>query len=317
MLNKALQKEFQNGLSHPLYFVWSEESCFLDDVLPKFVEVVIASNPMDFNYDVFDSSTDIHEIIDTVSTLPFMAPRRLVVLKDFHQIPAAGVKLMMPYFNEPADSTCMVILSQKAPKKSLKVNWKDFSMNIKDYEIPSWLKQFALKKGMKLTNDAVDNLIEYVGYELGLLIMEIEKLALSEKSTVTGKDIIASTSMMRKYSTFDLVDSLIAGQKTRAFRILKTIVGGNPYHAPVVLGTLNWHYKQFYSLWQNKGRRPMKMREKTYRALMKYLPSFNEGDFFNIFKGLHEADIGIKTSGRPELVLEVLLIKLLQKESVS
>ncbi len=317
MLNKALQKEIQNGLPRPLYYIWSEESCFLEELLPKFVEVVIASHPMDFNYDVFDSSTDTHEVLDTVSTLPFMAPRRLVVLRDFHQINAAGVKPLMTYFNEPAESTCMVILSQKAPKKSLKVNWKDYSLNIKQYEIPSWLKQFALKKGIKLTNDAVDNLIEYVGYEVGLLIMEIEKLTLSEKSTVTGKDIIESTSMMRKYSTFDLLDSLIAGQKSRAFRILKTILGGNPHDAPVVLGTLNWHYKQFYSLWRNKGRKPQKMREKTFRALLKYLPAFKEGDFFNIFKGLHEADTGIKTSGRPELVLEILLIKLLQKGSMS
>jgi hypothetical protein len=56
------------------------------------------------------------------------------------------------------------------------------------------------------------------------------------------------------------------------------------------------------------------MREKTYRALIKYVPSFSEEDFFRIFQSLHEADLGVKSSGRPELVLDVLLIKLLQKE---
>ena len=317
MLNKTLQKEFQKGLPGPLYYLWSEESCFLEDALAKIPEAVIPSGSMDFNYDVFDPSTNIPEILDTVSTLPFMAPRRLVVLKDFHQLSASVVKSLMSYFNDPSESTCMVVASQKAPKKSLKVDWKVFSLNIRDSDVPAWLRHAAMNKGIRLTGDAVDYLIEYVGYDVGLLSMEIEKLTLSGKSTVTGKDIVSSTSVMRKYSTFDLLDSLIAGQKSRAFRILKTIFGGSPHEAPVILGTLNWHYKQFYLLWQNKGKRPMKMREKTYRALMKYVPLFKEGDFFTIFQSLHEADVGIKTSGRPELVMEVLLIKLLQKGTVT
>lgn len=312
MLSKTLQREFQKGLPDPLYYIWSEEGCFLEDALVKFIEIVIAANSMDFNYDVFGSASNMQEILDTASTLPFMAPRRLVVVKDFNQISASGVKALGPYFKDPSESTCMLILSQKAPKKAMKFDWKVFPLNIRESEMPAWLKHVASKKGVRLTGDAVDYLIEYVGYEVGLLMMEIEKLVLLGKSTVTGKDIISSASMMRKYSTFDLLDALIAGQKTRAFRILKVMFGGSPYEAPVILGTLNWHYKQFYLLWRNNGRRPAKMRERTYRALMKYLPSFKEGDFFAIFRNLHEADVGIKSSGRPELVMEILLIKLLQ-----
>ena len=61
----------------------------------------------------------------------------------------------------------------------------------------------------------------------------------------------------------------------------------------------------------------MKMREKTYRALVKYVAAFRENDFYQIFRNLHEADIAIKTSGRPGLSLEVLMIKLLQRERVN
>lgn len=313
MLNKTLQKEIQKGLSGPLYYLWSEESCFLDEAVSMIIEAVIASHPMDFNYDAFDSSTDIQEILNTALTLPFMAPRRLVVVKDFHEIPASGVKSLMTYLNEPSESTCLVILSRKSPKASLKLDWKVYALNIKEGDVPAWLRETASKKGITLTNDAVECLIDYVGYDIGLLVMELEKLTLTGKTTVNGKDIVSSTSMMRQYSSFDLVDALIAGQKTKAFRILKTMFMGSPYEAPVILGTLNWHFKQFYTLWQDRGRRQGKMRDKTYRVLMKHLPSFREQDFFNIFQSLHQADIGVKSSGRPELVMEVLLIKLLQK----
>lgn len=313
MLNKALRKEFENGLPGAVYYLWSSEGWFLEDALSKFIETVIGSGPMDFNYDIFYPSSGTQEIIDAASTLPFMARRRLVVLKDFHQFNASAVKALMPYFKEPPEAACMVVLSGKAPRASMKAGWKVFPLNISENEIPAWLKHAAAGKGIKLTGDAIDHLIEFVGYDTGLLMMEIEKLSLSGNVTISGKDILSSTSMMRKYTPFDLIDSVIAGQRTRAFRILKTILSGSGMEAPVVLGTLNWHYKQFYSLWLNKGKRPVKMRQKTYGILVKYIPSLKEEDFFSIFQSLHEADMGIKSSGRPELELEVLLIKLLQK----
>lgn len=317
MQNKTLLKEIEKGLPGPVYYLWSGENVFLEDSLARCVETAIDPNNADFNYDVFYPSSAPQEILDAASTLPFMTQRRLVVIKDFHQFKAPAIKALTPYLDGPSESTCMIILSGKAPKKALKFKWKVFSLNIREGEIPAWLKQTAARKNIKLTNDAVENLIEFVGYDIGLLMMEIEKLALTGSGTITGKDILSSTSMMRTFTPFDLLDSLISGQKTRSFRILKTMFSGSSMEAPVILGTLNWHYKLFYSLWLNKGKRPAKMREKTFRSLKRHLPSFTERHFLHIFQSLHEADIGVKSSGRPELEIEVLLIKLLQKGALN
>jgi len=317
MQNKTLLKEIEKGLPGPVYYLWSEESLFLEDSLARCVETAIDPVNSDFNYDVFYPSSEPHAIIDAASTLPFMTQRRLVVIKDFHQFKAPAIKVLSPYLAGPSESTCLIILSRKAPKKALKFKWKVFALNIREHEIPAWLKNAAARKNVKLTNDAVESLIDFVGYDAGQLMMEVEKLALSGSGTITGKDIVSSTSMMRTFTTFDLLDSLITGQKTRSFRILKTMFSGSSMEAPVILGTLNWHYKQFYSLWLNKGKRPAKMREKTFRALKMHLASFRERDFLYIFQSLHEADLGIKTSGRPELEIEVLLIKLLQKGALN
>jgi DNA polymerase-3 subunit delta len=317
MLNNAFLKEIEKGLPGSLYYVWSEEGCFLDDALSRITEVVTEPGSADFNSDIFDSSSGAQPIIDAASTLPFMTQRRLVVVRDFHQLPAAAVKQLIAFFNKPFETTCLVVLSHKAAKAAWKADWKIYSLNIREREIPAALKHFGARKGIKLTDDAVGHLIEFVGNEIGLLFMEVEKLALSGNKTITGKDVAASTSMTRKFTSFDLIDSLIAGQKTRVFRILKTMFERNAMEAPVILGTLNWHYKQFYSLWLNKGKRPMKMREKTYRALVNYVSAFRENDFYQIFRNLHEADVAIKTSGRPGLSLEVLMIKLLQSGRVN
>ncbi len=313
MLNKSLAREFENGLPGSLYYLWGEESCFLEEALAGFIEIVVASAPRDFNCDVFDSSSEPQAILNAAATLPFMAKRRLVVLRDFHMLPAQFIKKLSPYLSKPSESTCMLIFSRKAPRASLKFNWKVYPLNIKERDIPAWLKHAAAKKGIRLTDEAVDSLIDFVGYDIGLLIMEIEKLALSGERVIRGEDIIQTAGMMRDYTSFDLVDALITGQRSRAFRILNTIFAGSGMEAPLILGTLNWHYRQFYSMWLNRGKRPARMRDKTYRALVRHLPAFTEDDFYRIFRDLHEADTVIKTSARPGLVLEVLLIKLLQK----
>ncbi len=318
MLNKALLRELENGLPHPLYFLWSEEGCFLDGAVSRIIETILPAGTADFNCDTFYPSVPPQEILNAASTLPFMVPRRLVFIKDFHVFPAPVVKALIPYFREPVETTCMVVISLKAPAAKLDIGWKVFSLNIQERDVPAWLKQTAAKKGIKLTDDAVDHLIEYIGYEIGPLMMEIEKLASRGSGRISGGDIVASTSMMREYTTFELIDSLVAGKRSKAFRILSTLLSTMSSHElPLILGTLNWHYKQFYSLWSRKGKRHVKMRESTYRALVKYLPSFREDDFFRIFRSLHEADLGLKTSGRPELVLEVLFIRLLQERSLN
>ena len=108
---------------------------------------------------------------------------------------------------------------------------------------------------------------------------------------------------------------LIVRDKDRAFTILKALLDSNTTSPELILGTLVWHYGQFYMLWSHKGKRPPKMWEKTYRILSRHLRFCSEDYFFDIFRKLHEADVKIKTSGRPEIALEILLLSLLKPET--
>lgn len=317
MFNSALDKEIESGLPQNLYYFWSEEDYFLDDVLRKAVERVVSLSQADFNYDLFYPSSDPGAIIDAASTLPFMADRRLVVLKGFNQYSKASVDSLLPYFKEPFENTCMIVLSQKAPGKKLSdIPWKLFKLGIEERDMPAWIKRIAADRGIQMTGEAVGCLIDHVGFDAGLLVSEIDKLSMSGKKRIDEKDIASSISAVRAYTTFNLIDAIVAEQKTRAFMILESILTEKML-ATSVMGTLNWHYREFYNLWINKGKKPQKMRMSTYSMLSKHVNSYNEDAFQRIFQVLHEADIAVKSSGRPDLVLEILLIRLLQKRRVS
>lgn len=312
MSNKALQKELERGMPDPLYCFWSEESFFLEEALSRAVKIVIAASPEDFNLDIFYPSSAPQNILDALTTLPLMAQRRLVVLKDYHQFSKPAINALTSYFSRPYETACMLILSQKKPKFSSDFKWKIYPLNIREAELPAWLKTVSREKGVQMTDDAIESLIELAGHDAGSLLMEIEKLKLMG-GKIGSKEVASSISNMREYTAFHLTDAITAGQNRKAVRILKAILAGNASQPTIILGALNWHYKQFYLLWHNKGKKPQKMRENTYTTLRKRLPSMNEESFCYIFHCLHEADLGIKSSGRPEVAMEALLIKLLQQ----
>ena len=214
MLNEKLLKEIKKGLPNSLYFLWSKESLFLEDALTKAIEAIVAPHQKDFNYDVFYPSASPQEILDAAFTLPFLVPRRVVVLKDFHQFPAAHIEALCPYFKKPCETTCMLILSQKEPKSNLDAAWYVYPLKIRESDIPAWLKQMAATKGFKISENIVEYLIESVGPDIGLLAAEIEKLALSGLTAIEDKDTISSPGMIREHTSFNLIDALIAGQKT-------------------------------------------------------------------------------------------------------
>jgi len=311
MPNNEFNRELKKGLPEPVYLLWSKENFFLEEALNNVIKVFFASQQKDFNYDIFYPDVNPYDIFDAALTLPFLSSRRLIILKDFHQFSKEHMEVLNRYFKEPSNTTCMVILSSKEPKlKNLKL--RIYPLNIRESDIPEWIEQIAVQKGIKLSEDAVRYLVEFVGTDTGLLASEIGKLALLGSKSIGKKDIIDSIGMTKEYTPFNLIDALIAGEKTKAFRVLKALTEGKISDMVYVPGTLNWHYKEFYTLWRNKGKRPFKMKETTYRTLLKYLPYFKEEYFYQIFQYLHEADIEMKSSSHPQITLEVLLIKLLQ-----
>jgi len=318
MPNKIFERELQEGLRDTTYYFWGDDALLLEDALKRVIDRVIPDSPRDFNCDIFYPSSTVAEIRDAITTVPFMAKRRVVVLKDFHQFPEDTVKDILPCIEDPPDTTCVILLSMKAPPKGFNIK-KTYNLTINEKEMPSWVKGFSLQKGIRLTDDAIDLLLEFTGYDTGLISMEIEKLTHLKTRVITEKEIINSVTMMRQFTSFEFIDSLLEGKKAKVLRIIRAMFDeGNAVDvATSLLGVLNWHYREFYNLWLQKGEGFLKMNNKRYRLFLKHLPLYNESRFFEIFRMLHEADVMIKTGSKSEFVIETLLIKLLQHERVN
>jgi len=224
-------------------------------------------------------------VLDVLNTVSFFGGRKTVVLDNIQKLLKKDLVVIAGYLENPAPDSVLIMLNngtfKKITKETLK-GAKAIPMDIRDRELPAWLKQRASAKGVTLTPEAVEYLIGTVGPEAGLLASEVEKLAMSGKEKLDAADIKEIVTGTGGYDVFDLINALKAKNADEVFRIYKALSEvQDPYS---MLGALNWHYERISAKW--------KSREK-------------------VFAVLNEADIQLKSSGGAYPV-EYLLVKLLR-----
>lgn len=291
---KQFQQEISKGLPHRAYLIHSTEDFLLYETLTVIKEKYAGSDA--FNFDVFDiKSPDfiatVEQIIDVMNTLPFLAERKTVVMRNIQKLSKKDIKKLEGYIASPSATTLLVMLYEgKAPKLfdvSASRDLKIISVNLQEQDIPLWVKERAKGKGIRFTDKAVEYLICYAGTDPGMLYSEIEKFASWDTSDVIDADDIKGIVYAgAEYDAFDIINALGKRNIKEVFRIFENV---NKNTDPqMLLGALNWQYASMYSKSQKK----------------------DEGKFRKIFRLLHEADIANKTSC--QFVLEDLFVKLLR-----
>ncbi|MBN2654387.1 MAG: DNA polymerase III subunit delta [Nitrospirae bacterium] len=294
---KVFQKELADSFPSACYLIHSTDAFLLYDAADQLKKCLEDDNG--FNMDVFDlkeKASGVEDIIDVANTLPFFNPRRVVLIRSLQKLKKADAKKLEEYLAEPSSSCLMVMLFEgQAPKlfdpsvmKSIKV----IPLSVSEKDMAVWVKTEAERKGIKLTNDAVEQLLDSTGSDLGMLYSEIEKISsfVSQGSTVDAASIRETLYAGAEYSAFDLTDALNSKDSRAVFRIYEHM--GRQQVDEILLGALNYYYAKNISFSAQQKRSA-------------------ENAPHNLFGLLHEADMGIKSSH--SFVIENLLCRLLQQ----
>lgn len=188
----------------------------------------------ELNESLMDSpATD--AIIAACETLPFMADKRLVVVREHPALTgrADADDKLIAYIPQVPESTVLVFIAQgkaDARKKLYsaikKINGIVTFSALTDGELNAWVvKNFS---GLAKTCSAqVAALLTFtVGSDTALLRTEIEKLAslTGERDTITEADVQAVATRSVECTVFELVDAVVAGQQGKAFGLLRDML---------------------------------------------------------------------------------------------
>lgn len=223
-------KDLESGNVSPVYFIFGDEPFLIDQCVNRFKYGLLDENSFDFNYSLFYASdADVQSIKDTVETLPVFAQRRVVILKNSHELKESEWNELESLFKNPVDSTVFVLFADKIDKRKKHFkNLIDTSSALEfkkpyDNEIPRWINYYASQYELKLTQGAVHRLHRLVGNNLSEIYAQLEKIKvyLDGATTVDVEHVNAVVSNSREESVFDFTKAV--GQKDRV-RALEQIV---------------------------------------------------------------------------------------------
>lgn len=222
-------KDLEKGNLSPLYFLFGEEPYLLNQSVERFKFAVLTEGAVDFNYTLFYASdADIQNIRDAVETLPMMAPRRLVILKESQELTDREWQELDSFIESPVDSTVFVIMASRVDKRKKQIralfDKADCVEFKKPYEnqIPQWINYIAGTLGLQISGDAIHLLHKLVGNHLTEIEAELKKLGdfVGSQRRIEVSDVAQAVSRSREENVFDFTRAVGENDRVKALEHL-------------------------------------------------------------------------------------------------
>lgn len=226
-------KDLEQGKLAPLYFLFGEEPYLLNQSTERFKHAVLTEGAMDFNFTVFYASdADISNIRDAVETLPMMAPRRLVIVKEAQELTDKEWQEIDTLIETPVDSTVFVLLASRVDKRKKQIRAlleKAECVEFKkpfDNQIPQWIKYIADSLGLKVSDDAIHLLHKLVGHHLTEIESELKKLGdfVGGARRIEVSDVAQAVSRSREENVFDFTRAVGENDRVKALEHLVHLI---------------------------------------------------------------------------------------------
>jgi DNA polymerase-3 subunit delta len=191
--------------------------------LDKLVSTFVAQYG-DFGMEKIEAgNVEFGRIIESVSSLPFLAERRMIILLDASQnkVLAETIEQLL---NAVAETTDLVIDERKFDKrmslyKTLKkrTDFKEFN-ELDERGLAAWLVSEARSRGGELKQSDAVYLVQRAGLNQMGLSNELDKLITYEPK-IERKNIDLLIEPLPQSSVFDLLDAAFAGDRKRAMEL--------------------------------------------------------------------------------------------------
>ncbi|MGI8788871.1 MAG: DNA polymerase III subunit delta [Pyrinomonadaceae bacterium] len=324
-MNVLTREDLRNRLKRhefaPVYLLFGAETYLRDLAAKTIADMVLPDSSLrQFNeaeYSLKDSPVE--HALASAEQMPMIASRRVVRIIDV-VVSATGTKdnlkeehedVLAAYLKRPSETSVVIFVADELDKRrkisklllenSVAVEFQA----LKDDDLIVWARTKLKDLNAETDERALRHLVGLVGDNVRRLTSEIEKLAVAAlpDHLITFELVESLVANSREISNFDLTDSLLAKNKTRALQILKKILddGAEPL---MLLGLIASNFRRLFMA-KELMRNGVERRE--VARTMK-LPYSKQEDFLaaarrieiekltGIMRRIKDADVAIKTS---------------------
>jgi DNA polymerase-3 subunit delta len=320
--------ELRQGELGPLYFVYGKERFLVDRAVDLLRQRVLDPRTKDFNYELFTGKdARAASIVQAARTLPMMARRRLVLVRDLDEMKADEMAQLVPYVTAPCRETCLVLVADKADQRlKLVAACKKHGVLLKldplyERELPGFVREEARARGVKFEPGAAELLCDEIGADLGQLADAVERLAIfvGGDRAVSAGDVEATVASTRQRSVFELANAVGEGSRARALEVLGAMLASRESGVRIV-ALLARHVRQLWSARELLARG--RMSKFDLAAALGIPPFFADGieaqarrfdraGFQRMHAALYRADLALKSSRLDDgRILEQLVLEM-------
>jgi DNA polymerase III subunit delta len=221
-LYTQVEKSIESQRFSPLYFFFGEEPYLIQQAVQYLKVCALADGAADFNFNsFFAADANITQVKDEVETLPMMAPRRVVLLREVQDLTDKEWQELESLFRLPVESSVFILAGGKIDKR--KKFFKQLQEQAQTVEfkkpfenqVPGWVRHICKANGLSISDEAIQLLHRLVGSPLIEIESEVRKLAdfISPRKDIEIEDVAQCVSKKREENVFDLCENIANGDR--------------------------------------------------------------------------------------------------------
>ncbi|OHB63417.1 MAG: DNA polymerase III subunit delta [Planctomycetes bacterium RBG_13_62_9] len=198
----------------------------------------------------------IADVLDELRTAPFLADKRVVVIRGADDFISKHREILEKYFEKPAPTGILILtvsswpantkLARKLPKVGKLIEIK----SPKRWELAGHLIQHAAARHkVRLNRDAAEMLVEMIGEEPARLYGEVEKLVLFARGepAISVRHVESLTGRSHVYGAFEVIDAMICGNTAQAVTRLRNMFEEDRDAEYSVVGAFAFHVRRMFN----------------------------------------------------------------------
>jgi len=320
------------GGKAPIYLIHGEETFLTRRAMNWLRARVLTGAVEDFNLDRFDAreGVDAERIVQAARTLPMMAARRLIWVRNAEAVfkqSSDTLKPLIAYAESPDPSSCLALQAMAPVKKNSKLYKRIAKHGVvlehkspPERELAGWVRSSAESRGRAIRPDAAALLVEAIGRDLTALDAAVERLALyvPEKTPIELAHVEETVPHTRVRTVWELINAVadrdVARTLERAHQLLDQ--GEEPLR---LLALIIYQFRQLLigRAARDQGMPPQEATTAAgvppfkARTFIRQLDNYRRAELLAALERLTEADRALKSSKMPSgLIFEAVLLDL-------
>ena len=234
---KGLKEQIQKGQIGKLYLFYGEERFLIQLYEQRIKKALLLPEDEMMNLDVMQSPQDPLQVQSSIETLPFMAERRVVIIKESGAFDLKPGKMgeLTDLMQDIPQSTTVVWIESKVDKRSKfykavqKYGYVVEFKRLGESELLTWIGQELKRKGVQMDRNTASYFLSLTGNDMVRIQMELEKLSsyAKERGVIRKEDVDSIVSITIENSIFKLTDHLGNQQPAAAYRIYRQLLEDN------------------------------------------------------------------------------------------